>query len=225
MRLIDSFLRTLAYTAYLIKNYEEAAPSFESVLADYEKLLVEAEETAGQGGFDPEDVNEAKFAVCAWVDESIMLSEWEGRTQWAAHTLQRIYFSTANAGEEFFQRLESIPAENLPVMEVYATCLSMGFTGRYYEESARPELENLKERVMGSIWGAAPGEIDFFKGKIFPRAYPAGPEGGRVGRAWKRFHPLAFLCLVLPPALLITLFVIYRYILGKVVFDFFKSAV
>jgi type VI secretion system protein ImpK len=82
-------------------------------------LIAQSEACLETGNFTQEDFNLARFAVFAWVDEAILSSAWEGRKQWQREQLQRHYFQTADAGELFFERLNTIGPHQRDVREVY----------------------------------------------------------------------------------------------------------
>ncbi|MEW6261649.1 MAG: DotU family type IV/VI secretion system protein [Thermodesulfobacteriota bacterium] len=222
MRLIDCCLKILAYTACLRRDLNRINPAYDDVRQDFEKMWAEAQTKAGSGGLAPDDFQEAKFAVCAWVDETIMLSTWAGRTQWAANTLQRQYFNTANAGEEFFVRLEKVPAENPAVREVYATCLGLGFLGRYWSEERKAELEEIKQAQLGWL-ARRDGQPSPFEEEIIPEAYPPAPDRRQRRWVWGRLDPLTVILFLLPPVLAATLFVIFRFLLSRAAYDFFQA--
>jgi type VI secretion system protein ImpK len=97
-------------------------------------LLDEARRQALDLGASPEEVAEAAFAVVAFVDETVLQSDWDRKDAWTARSLQFELYERYDAGEEFFTRLERLrahPADNVDVLEVYYLCLSLGFQGRY----------------------------------------------------------------------------------------------
>lgn len=80
-----------------------------------------------------DDVMEAKYALCAFIDEQILRSEWPGRQQWMSRPLQLIYFNENTAGEGFFSRIEQLEAQpaRAHVLQIYYLCLTLGFQGQY----------------------------------------------------------------------------------------------
>ena len=223
MRLVDCFLKIMVPALLLQEGTAQAGPSYEEVSADLEKFWPECETLAKKAGFSSEDYDQARFAVCAWVDETIMLSNWEGRDQWAAQTLQRRFYNTANAGNEFFDRLAQIPENNLAVKEVYAACLALGFKGRYFHESQSGDLETVKKETLQllgrPLFDPQRGPDEPF----FPAAYPLNETAYRQNRWYSRISPLTVTLALLPPALLVSLFAIYRLILNKNIYDFFRA--
>lgn len=132
----------------------------------------------------PEEVEEARFALVAWADEKILLSDWSGREEWLREPLQLQLFGTNRAGDEFYDHLAALrPDQNL-AREVYFLCLSLGFEGRYSgqdaqrSELARQEFEKL--RVSGRTRDVATTS------PIAPPAYRVEIElrGGGGRRLW-----------------------------------------
>jgi type VI secretion system protein ImpK len=87
------------------------------------------------------DVEEARFALVAWADEMILRSEWPGHAQWLQDPLQLQLFHTNRGGDEFFERLARLRAEQTDVREVFFLCLVFGFEGQYADRD--PERRNL----------------------------------------------------------------------------------
>jgi type IV/VI secretion system ImpK/VasF family protein len=79
----------------------------------------------------PVDLEEARFALVAWADESILRTDWSGRQQWLGEPLQLQLFRTNRAGDEFFERLARLRAEQTDAREVFFLCLVFGFEGGY----------------------------------------------------------------------------------------------
>jgi type VI secretion system protein ImpK len=87
------------------------------------------------------DLEEARFALVAWADEMILRSEWPGHAQWIQDPLQLQLFHTNRGGDEFFERLARLRAEQTDVREVFFLCLVFGFEGQYADRE--PERRNL----------------------------------------------------------------------------------
>jgi len=78
-----------------------------------------------------DEVDAARFALVAWLDETLGKSDWSGRTQWEASLLQLEQYNTNRAGNEFFQRLAALRPDQNAAREVYFLCLALGFGGQY----------------------------------------------------------------------------------------------
>ena len=102
------------------------------------ELLDEFERKSLSSGIQHNKIQAAKFALTAFIDETIIGSDWENKTEWLAEPLQLKLFSCFNAGEEFFVRLNQLKErirENIDVLEVYFLCLSLGYKGKYLMEA------------------------------------------------------------------------------------------
>lgn len=97
-------------------------------------LLDQCEEAAKEAGISSEDIEEAKFALVAFIDETILSSDWAGTDEWMKTPIQLELYDQFDAGEVFFERLEELredPAYNAEVLEVYYLCMTLGFKGKY----------------------------------------------------------------------------------------------
>ncbi len=79
----------------------------------------------------PLDVEEARFALVAFVDEIVTTSGWRGSAEWEREPLQSQLFGTRQAGVEFFARLEKLRKDNAAALEVFFHCLALGFQGEF----------------------------------------------------------------------------------------------
>jgi type VI secretion system protein ImpK len=100
----------------------------------------------------------AKYALVAWIDESLINASWAHRDWWVGNTLEWEHFSSMDRAEMFFKvaklaRGDSLKAqetEALPVrlrniahdrrrpdaLEVFYVCVVLGFRGLYALEPA-----------------------------------------------------------------------------------------
>ena len=79
---------------------------------------------------------EARFALVAFADEMILRSDWPRRGDWQAEPLQLQLFRTNRGGDEFFERLARLRAEQTDAREIYFLCLVFGFEGQYADRTA-----------------------------------------------------------------------------------------
>lgn len=222
VRLADCFLEIFGYVSYLIKGPDPLDPPYETALQDLDRLLAQSKECCKRGGFSNDDFSEARFAVCAWVDEAILCSSWEGRTEWIKEPLQRRFYNTTNAGEDFFKRLGGLDEERAGVREVYALCLGLGFSGRYYQEDQKSDLEEVKRSNIRLLLGDVLEDLGLTEKDLFPGAYPSGEISRRRPRlGWSSLF--TFIFLAIPAALLAALFLYYRFFLDQILTDFFGS--
>jgi len=86
-----------------------------------------------------EDIDAAKYAFCAALDEIILASAFPLRDAWERRPLQLLLFGDQLAGEHFFDKLENLRlrgSERLHALQVFHMCLLLGFKGRYAIDGA-----------------------------------------------------------------------------------------
>lgn len=108
-------------------------------------MLDDIEREAKRNQYTMDDIQKVKFALVAFLDETIIAADWSGKDEWIANPLQVQLFNRFDAGDEFYQKLEDLLDEirlNSEVLEVYYLCLTLGFKGKY------AYLEQEKLRVI-----------------------------------------------------------------------------
>lgn len=118
-----------------------------------------------------DDINSALFAVCAWIDELVQKSNWDGVREWQDKLLQAEYFNTTAAGEEFFSRLSKIPSKHDDLVRIYYRCIVLGFKGVYHKPIDKPDLLKFKNFALEQLshdFKMADYPTDFV---AFPLAY------------------------------------------------------
>ena len=140
------------------------------------------ERTCLSHGKPAEAVEQAKYALSAFIDETVVNTDNNCREAWIAEPLQTLFFNDNLAGENFFKRLEALLPDlrrHLDAAEVYYFCLALGFQGRYRisgQEVLPNVVRNLLKKVE-AIKGAPPKAYS-------PSAYvhPALQGRGNGGR-------------------------------------------
>jgi type VI secretion system protein ImpK len=98
------------------------------------EMLNDLEQRAKKENFDSEDIQQVKFALVAFIDETIITSNWSEKQNWMANPLQLRLYNRFDLGEEIFKKLEELrrrSRSNSQVLEVYYLCLVLGFKGQY----------------------------------------------------------------------------------------------
>jgi type VI secretion system protein ImpK len=127
-------------------------PTYEAVRTTCQTLLQQQRARAAEQGRDDE-FWQAAFAVVAWIDEMLQKARthdhrpWEHAERWSHFPLQHETFSIADAGEEFFPRLESLPPTQGDIREVYYLCIALGYTGPYAADKLRTIRQELAEQL------------------------------------------------------------------------------
>jgi type VI secretion system protein ImpK len=102
----------------------------ERVMAFLNEFEREAKKLRAHG----EDIEAAKYAYCAALDEIVLASTFPIRDTWERRPLQLMLFGDQLAGEHFFDRLEALRIKGgarLQALQVFHTCLLLGFQGKY----------------------------------------------------------------------------------------------
>lgn len=104
-------------------------------------------------GIPEEDAIEAKYALCAFIDEQVLASPWPGRNFWVNRPLQLLYFNENTAGEGFFTRLEALRRNpsRANVLAIYYACIQLGFVGKYavHRGEGLPQLAEAVSLELG----------------------------------------------------------------------------
>ena len=205
----------LAYMLMWDKTYRERQPSLSETGSKIKVLLDEQAERIRREGMNTENYEHTRFAICAWIDELIMNSEWHHRQQWHQNLLQTAYYRTTNAGEEFFDRLNRLHPEQKAVREIYYVVLCLGFRGRYCWDDDAPKLDQIKRHHYALLPEPLIDVNDIGVKRLIPAAYdeqvrkyqPPKKEA-TLSRSKTLFFSL------MPPAFFIILFGIYYFVLG-----------
>jgi type VI secretion system protein ImpK len=100
----------------------------------------------------------AQYAIAAFLDEIILGSDWPRREEWAPRPLQLEYFNDDMAGENFYAKLDTLRGtkepELLDVLQVYATCLALGFKGKLSDRGSREKPRLLVGEIVRELKAA-----------------------------------------------------------------------
>ncbi len=169
-----------------LRSNRQAVSDAESFRANTREALRLADTEGRRRGYSDEEMQLAKFASVAFLDESILNSRLPVFSDWSRKPLQEELFGVHVAGEIFFRNLEKLLKQNdsaglADVLEVYYLCLLLGFAGKY-SISAGGELRSIREAVgekIRRIRGESPE---------FSPAWSPGEQAGPATRSdpWLR---------------------------------------
>jgi len=157
--LID--LATPVFQLVMTLKSGSAALSSEELRRSVDKMLLQIEQVGASRGYKEEQLQTAKFALAAFVDEAVLAGPL--KEEWEKYPLQLEYFREALAGTKFFDRLDSLlkrAETEADVVEVYYLCLLLGFKGKYdvfMEDQLPGEINKVAERLRqaGRLRGSA----------------------------------------------------------------------
>lgn len=101
-----------------------------------------------------EDIEHAKYALVALVDERILAGGGPASEVWVERPLQVKYFDEFAAGEEFYVRLDRLRQEGdqkAEVLEVYHAALALGFAGKHADRRGEERRQVLRDSLVADI--------------------------------------------------------------------------
>ena len=126
------------YALFMLKN--GSGPQDNAEFAQRTtQFLDEFTKGAKKQNASADDIDAAKYAFCAAVDEIILRSNYSIRSEWERRPLQLVLFGDQLAGENFYNRLENLRVRggaHLQALEVFHMCLLLGFQGKYIIEGS-----------------------------------------------------------------------------------------
>ncbi|MBJ6799965.1 DotU family type IV/VI secretion system protein [Geomonas propionica] len=214
MRLVDCFMPLLAHVVEFRNALPQCPPEYALVKGEIRELLAQAESLSLAAGCDPDQFDQARFIVCAWVDETLLASQWPDRQHWQHEQLQRLFYQTTDAGVEAFERLEALGPQP-EVHEVYCTCLALGFKGRYIGEQGEYLLEQLRCAQLKRFLGRTDSVPTLDGLSLFPESLPDVPPTA-TPRPQTDFAitPLSVVLMAAPVILFAIMYLVYRYVLN-----------
>jgi type VI secretion system protein ImpK len=142
------------YLLFMLKS-GSIPPGEDAFLDTIRVLLADFDREAHKLRAQAEDIEAAKYAFCATLDEIVLASQIPMRFAWERRPLQLVIFGDQLAGKHFFDRLEELRSKGgarLQSLQVFHMCLLMGFQGRYAHESS-DKLAYLTARLGDEIAG------------------------------------------------------------------------
>lgn len=97
----------------------------------------------------------ARYALCATIDETVLNTPWGSNSLWSNQSMLSTFHQETSGGEKFFLILDRIrqqPAQNLELLELMFTCLSLGFEGKYrIMPNGHSQVEALRDDLYQAI--------------------------------------------------------------------------
>src|SRR4029079_8729124 len=127
-------------------------------------MLDEFEKRAERYRFNPKIVQVSKFALAAFVDETVLMNNFPMRDQWEKYALQLEYFGEQLAGNKFFEKLEAMLGQievTKDAVEIYYVCMLLGYKGRYavYDQEKLLEIMQRTANALVKAGKIVPVEL------------------------------------------------------------------
>jgi type VI secretion system protein ImpK len=113
--------------------------SLRKLLKHYIQMLMQ---NCSEKSIDTKVAESVKFALIALIDETVLSIPGTCSTVWSSHPLQFEYYGEQIAGYKFYEDLEQLmanPLNNYEILETFYYCLSLGFQGKYLDDSEERE--------------------------------------------------------------------------------------
>lgn len=152
-------------------------------------LLEEMEQRAATLRYSEKQIKDVKFALAAFVDETVMTTSSSLREEWEKFPLQLEYFGEQLAGVKFFEKLDELIKSiktDAEVVEVYYLCMLLGFKGKYkvYMEDQLQEVIKstaAQLRTVGRLQDSDLSPHWRVSDQPKPRVYPGLPLWLKIG--------------------------------------------
>lgn len=73
-----------------------------------------------------------KYALVAWIDETLKSAPWDGSDWWRENSLEFAYFNTNDAAVDFYIKAKEAGQQTQrDALEVFYVCVVLGFRGMY----------------------------------------------------------------------------------------------
>ncbi len=152
-----------------------AVPELDPARSDAE-MRAHAEHLARQA-------EDARFALATFADEVVLRSSYGERAAWSK--LQTEIHDQGRGGNEFYERLERLGAEDVEAREIFYYCLAFGFQGALQEREA--DRQTLMAHHLNLLRQAGRARDPVSAQPVAPRAYeveldppPASSGTGRL---------------------------------------------
>ncbi len=202
----------ITYVQLLGQAPPEHMPLASAVRSQLLTLLEPVSKGVHTDGIASEELEEARFALVAWADETLLRREWPGRHEWQGETLQMQLYRTSRAGNEFFEHLARLRPEQNAAREIYFMALVLGFEGQYAGQQA--ERQAVINHQFGALQAGGRAVEAAQEVPLTPSAYdveielPAG--GGRGILGWLGLMALGLV------AVYVVLWVVLYFATGEV---------
>ncbi len=137
----------LRLKAGIVAPSNELRPKIASMLEDFERR-------GERYRFSSKIIQVSKFALAAFVDETVLSSNFNLKEEWEKNPLQLEYFGEHLAGNKFFEKLQAMLKQidvTADAVEIYYVCMLLGFKGRYAVYEKERLLQIMQETANALV--------------------------------------------------------------------------
>ena len=170
--------------------------------------------TAGRstGAYGAELYREAQYVMAALADEVFLNTEWEGREAWRSNLVEARLFGSHKAGDELFQRLETLLTRRDPVWaevaKVYLMALALGFRGRFRGLDDGGQVDAYRRQLFTFVFQRKP-DLQTSTRPLFEQAYGHTLTEGR-GQRLPTARPWAIVLVAVIAVFLISSHMVFK---------------
>jgi len=181
----------LRLKAGIVAPSNDLRPQVTQMLEDFDK-------SAERYRFNHKIVQVSKFALAAFVDETVLTNNFPLRDEWEKYALQLELFGEQLAGNKFFEKLEAMLKQievTQDAVEIYYICMLLGFKGRYVVYEQEKLLAILQETANALVKVGKIKPVDLAPNWLSNDQPKPPPKRGMP--VWAKISALAFVGLAL----------------------------
>lgn len=119
------------------------------------ELVREYERQLRDYQIDPETVFNARYALCALIDETVLNTPWGSHSFWSTESLLTSFHRETWGGEHVYQILEialRAPDQSRNILELIYICMSLGFMGKLrVVERGTIQHDEIRDRIFRTL--------------------------------------------------------------------------
>lgn len=175
----------LSFRLATLDNHEQV----EKLYGDVSNQIRTVLEEVRQLEYDDASFKAYSYALCLFMDETVMGRPWGMRSIWSHHPLLSEFHKETWGGEKFFTLLERLSAEAAKyqdVVEFMYFCVCLGLKGKYaVHDKGDEEIQKIitrLQRIIRELRGPTPQRLTDPLANVAPRNV-------RISRQWPWWSP------------------------------------
>ena len=115
---------------------------------------------ARSAGVAPETVHQARYVLCASIDDVVLNTQWGEHSPWLQDSLVADFHKEVISGENLFyllERLQRDARQNRDLLALMFICISLGYQGQYrLLARGQSDLETIRQNLYAALQRATP---------------------------------------------------------------------